>query len=73
MSNEDNAQYSLGLEKEVHLSDYINVVLRRWKIVLLVFLLVFIGVTVTTFLTEPVYEAYATLEVRKAQKAGMMQ
>ncbi|RLB60748.1 MAG: protein tyrosine kinase, partial [Deltaproteobacteria bacterium] len=65
-------EYSIGLEKEAHLTDYINVVLRRWKIVLLVFLLVFIGVTVKTFMTQPVYEAYATLEVRKAQKGGML-
>ena len=72
MPTEKHPQYSLGLEKEVHLTDYINVVLRRWKIVLLVFLLVFIGVTVKTFLTQPVYEAYATLEVRKAQKGGML-
>lgn len=72
MSNEQHHQYTVGLEKEAHLTDYINVVLRRRKIVLLVFLLVFAGVTVKTFLTEPVYEAYATLEVRKAQKTGML-
>ncbi|MBE0576178.1 MAG: polysaccharide biosynthesis tyrosine autokinase [Desulfuromonadales bacterium] len=73
MSNEKLPEYSNGLEKEVHLTDYINVVLRRWKIVLLVFLLVFVGVTLKTFLTQPVYEAYATLEIRKAQKSGMLQ
>ncbi len=72
MSNEKLPQYSNGLEKEVHLTDYLNVVLRRWKIVLLVFLLVFVGVTFKTFLTQPVYEAYATLEIRKAQKSGML-
>lgn len=73
MSNEKLPEYSNGLEKEVHLTDYLNVVLRRWKIVLLVFLLVFVGVTLKTFLTQPVYEAYATLEIRKAQKSGMLQ
>ncbi len=72
MSNPNDPQHSLGFEKEVHLSDYINVVLRRWKLVLLVFLMVFLGVTVKTFLTQPVYEAYATLEVRKAQQSGML-
>ncbi len=72
MSEQKHPQYSIGLEKEAHLTDYINVVLRRWKIVLLVFLLVFIGVTVKTFLTEPVYEAYTTLEVRKAQQGNML-
>ena len=72
MSDQKHPQYSIGLEKEAHLTDYINVVLRRWKIVLLVFLLVFIGVTVKTFLTEPVFEAYATLEVHKAKQGGML-
>ncbi len=72
MPDQKHPEYALGLEKEVHLADYINVVLRRWKIVLLVFLLVFIGVTVKTFLTQPVYEAYATLEVRETQKGGML-
>jgi tyrosine-protein kinase Etk/Wzc len=72
MPTDKHPQYAVGLEKEVHLTDYINVVLRRWKIVLLVFLLVFIGVTIKTFLTQPVFEAYATLEVRKAQKGGML-
>lgn len=72
MSNQNPPQYLAGLEKEAHLTDYLNVVLRRWKIVLLVFLLVFAGVTVKTFLTEPVYEAYATLEVSRAQQGGML-
>lgn len=72
MSNPNDPQHSLDFEKEVHLSDYINVVLRRWKLVLLVFLLVFLGVTLKTFLMQPVYEAYATLEVRKAQQSGML-
>lgn len=72
MPNQQNPQFSVGLEKEVHLTDYINVVLRRWKIVLLVFALVFVGVTIKTFLTQPVYEAYATLEIRKANKSGML-
>lgn len=72
MPNQKQPQYSIGLEKEAHLTDYINVVLRRWKIVLLVFFLVFIAVTVKTLLTQPVYEAFATIEVRKAQKSGMM-
>jgi tyrosine-protein kinase Etk/Wzc len=72
MSETKHPQYSIGLEKEAHLTDYINVVLRRWKIAALVFVLVFAGVAVKTFLTQPVYEAYATLEVRKAQKSGML-
>ncbi len=61
-----------AFEKEAHLTDYINVVLRRWKIALLVFLLVFIGIALYTYTRVPVYEAYATLEVQKAQKGGML-
>jgi tyrosine-protein kinase Etk/Wzc len=59
-------------EEGVHLLDYVNVVLRRWKIALLVFVLVAGGVAVKTYLTRPVYEAYATLEVRKNPKGGML-
>ena len=65
-------KYSIGLEKEAHLTDYINVVLRRWKLVLIIFAVVFVGIAVKTFLTQPVYEAFATLEVRKPQQGGML-
>ena len=66
-----NGQFD-AFEEEVHLSDYINVVLRRWKIALLVFLLVFLGVAAYTFTRVPVYEAYATLEVQKNQQGSML-
>lgn len=59
-------------EKEVHLSDYLNILLRRWKIAVLVFALVFVGTAVYTFIATPVYEAYATLQVRKPGQGSML-
>ncbi len=49
MSDKQHPVYADEYEKEVHLTDYLNVVLRRWKLVLLVFLLVFGGVAVKTY------------------------
>lgn len=60
------------LDKEVHLSDYLNVLLRRWKIAAIVFALVFSGTTLYTFLATPVYEAYATLQVRKPSQGNTL-
>ena len=51
------------IEEGTHLLDYVRVVLRRWKLALLVFLLIFSGVAVKTWLTQPVFEATATLMV----------
>lgn len=59
-------------EEGAHLLDYVNVVLRRWKIALLVLLLVFGAVTLKTFMTRPIYEAAVTLEVKKSSKGGML-
>lgn len=59
-------------EKEVHLSDYLNILLRRWKIAILVFALVFIGTALYTFIATPVYEASATLQVRKPSQGSML-
>jgi tyrosine-protein kinase Etk/Wzc len=59
-------------EEGAHLLDYVNVVLRRWKIALLVLLVVFGGVAITTFLAQPIYEASVTLEVKKSSKGGML-
>jgi len=60
------------LEEGTHLRDYINVVLRRWKVAVLVFALVFLGVAAKTFLTQPVYEANVTLQVNKQTQGGML-
>ncbi len=50
-------------EKEAHLLDYLHVVQRRWRIALVVFLLVFAVVAIKTFLETPVYQATATLRI----------
>lgn len=54
-----------ALIEEVHLSDYITVLLRRRRTFLVAFLAVFIGVTLYTLLIKPVYEATATLYVKE--------
>ena len=65
------SQYEI---EEVHLSDYLNVLLRRRRIFLLAFLAVFLGVALYTFLMQPIYEASATLYVKdeKAGKGGIL-
>ncbi len=50
-------------EKEAHLLDYLHVVQRRWKVALVVFLLVFVVVAIKTFLETPIYQATATLRI----------
>ena len=56
--------------EEVHLYDYLRIVLRRKKTVLLVFLAIFLGVAVYTLTAKPVYEASATINVQNAKKKG---
>lgn len=53
------------LAEEVHLTDYITVLLRRRRTFLVAFLAVFIGVALNTLLMKPVYEATATLYVKE--------
>ena len=50
-------------EKEVHLLDYLYVIQRRWRIALIVFLLIFCGVTRWTFMQTPIYQAGVTLRI----------
>ncbi len=62
----------VGQEKEVHLSDYFNILLRRWRIAALVFALVFTGVAAYTFLSKPVYEASSTVEIGATKKGSII-
>jgi tyrosine-protein kinase Etk/Wzc len=55
-------------EKEVHLLDYLHVVQRRWRIAVIVFLLVFVGVAVKTFMETPIYQSSVTLRVGYKQQ-----
>ncbi|MBE0504542.1 MAG: polysaccharide biosynthesis tyrosine autokinase [Desulfuromonadales bacterium] len=50
--------------EEVHLTDYLNVILRRRRIFLLLFLTIFSGVALYTFLMKPIYGANSTLYVK---------
>ncbi|MGB5217446.1 MAG: polysaccharide biosynthesis tyrosine autokinase [Smithella sp.] len=48
---------------EINLFDYIGVILRRWKIVVLVFLVVFTVVLYKTMCMKPVYQAFSTIRI----------
>ena len=60
--------------EEVHLTDYLNVILRRRRIFLLLFLTIFSGVALYTFLMKPIYGANSTLYVKddKGSKGGVL-
>ena len=70
----DNQPQALQNVEEVHLSDYIGVLIRRRRTALAAFLVVVLGVTLFTFQMKPVYEATATLHVRddKVQGKGVL-
>lgn len=57
--------------QERHLNDYLAVILRRWKIALAVFLIVFLGVAYYTLRIKPVYEASTTLLVEGGGKLNL--
>jgi polysaccharide biosynthesis transport protein len=54
---------------EVHLADYLDVVLRRRKLVLVCLGAAIIGGIVTTSLTRPVYKATAVLDVNRQRSS----
>lgn len=60
--------------EEVHLTDYLNVILRRRRIFLILFLTIFSGVALYTFLMKPIYGANSTLYVKddKGSKGGVL-
>jgi tyrosine-protein kinase Etk/Wzc len=64
------SSYSYLEEEEVHLQDYIAVLLRRRKAFLLAFCLIFFGVALYTFFVSPLFEAKATLHVRDEKVKG---
>ena len=59
--------------EEVHLTDYLNVIMSRRRIFLISFLTLFLCVALYTFMMKPIYEASATLHVRddKGGKGGL--
>ena len=66
-----SSPYSPGHdEEEIHLHDYINVLIRRRKLFFWGFISVFVLVALYTFLSKPIYEATATLHVSDEQVKG---
>ncbi len=59
-------------EKDVHLRDYIEVLLRRKSIVLVFLIAVVSAVTIASFLMTPMYQAQATIEI-KAGKTNIVE
>lgn len=57
--------YPFEEEREIHLRDYLRIVLRRKWIVLTFFLITVTTVVFGTFLMKPVYRASATLRIEK--------
>ena len=60
--------------EEVHLTDYLHVILRRRRVFLILFLTIFSGVALYTFLMKPIYGANSTLYVKddKGSKGGVL-
>jgi tyrosine-protein kinase Etk/Wzc len=58
--------------KDVQISDYFRVLFRRRVVVLLTFLAVFFSVLIHTFLMTPIYEAYATVQIKDEQTQTML-
>jgi uncharacterized protein involved in exopolysaccharide biosynthesis len=56
-------------EKEVDLRDYINMVKKRWKIILIIFLVSTITSAVVSFFLPRTYEASAMLRIGKMRNA----
>jgi len=53
---------------EVHLQDYLIVIMRRRKAFLAVFVAFFIGIAIYTFAVKPIYESSTTLHVHDDKK-----
>jgi tyrosine-protein kinase Etk/Wzc len=58
-------------EKELHLRDYIQVLWRRLWVVILAFVIILGTTLVVTFLSRPVYQATALLEVQKSNGGAL--
>ena len=63
-NNEPNREDPLHIEKEVHLLDYLHVIQRRWRIALILFLFVFLGVAAKTYLQIPHLSVFGNFACR---------
>ena len=61
-------------QSEVHITDYLAIVMRRRKVFLVAFLTVFSGVVLFTFTVKPTFEAVTILHVQspKSGKGDLM-
>lgn len=57
---------------DVQISDYFRVLFRRRVVVLLTFLAVFSSVLIHTFLMTPIFEAFATVQIKEEQTSAML-
>jgi len=51
-------------EPQTNLRDYLNIVLRRWQVVFLIFISVFLTATYYIYKQVPTYEAFTMLQIR---------
>ncbi|MDI6743291.1 MAG: polysaccharide biosynthesis tyrosine autokinase [Smithella sp.] len=59
-------------EEEINLFDYVAVIMRRWKIFVAAFVVVFILAAFYTFTMKPVYEASATLHIKEDRSKNLL-
>lgn len=62
------ANYPFEQEKEIHLRDYLRIVLRRKWIVITFFLITVTTVVLGTFMVKPIFRASATIKIEKEKQ-----
>jgi len=62
-------RYDGSMEEGKHLNDYLQVIHARWKVALAGFLIVVAGVVISNFFTQPVYQAYGTIQIGAEKNA----
>ena len=54
-----------GSEENIHLRDYLSVILKRKRIIIAFFICVVVTTTILSFLMVPVYESSITIKIDK--------
>jgi capsular exopolysaccharide synthesis family protein len=67
-----SSYYGYQQEEDIHLKDYLHILLRRKWIVITVFMAVITTVTIATFMTKPLYKATVTLKIDQENQGMMM-
>ncbi len=62
----------LPRQDDVHITDYLRVLVRRRYVGLLAFLTVFVSVSIHTFLAVPIYEASSTVQIKDASNKNIL-